>query len=232
VANGQPLTDINNYWPKFAAAHAKNIVPVSQYFKDVANGTLPSVAFIQAGLGSGRDEHPGGQQVMGEGGNDIQLGARYVAEIVNSLMFSPSWKDSVFILSFDEPGSFYDHVSPQPAEIPDSTPVLDLQPKDSVIQPTGGFDRTGFRLPMMVISPFTKKHYVSHTTADNTAIMKLISTRFNVRSLSRRDSSQMDMTEFFDFQNVPWATPPQSPVQPVEGRCNPLNIPQTTSPTP
>jgi phospholipase C len=100
VANGQPLTDINNYWPKFAAAHAKNIVPVSQYFKDVANGTLPSVAFIQAGLGSGRDEHPGGQQVMGEGGNDIQLGARYVAEIVNSLMFSPSWKDSVFILSF------------------------------------------------------------------------------------------------------------------------------------
>lgn len=70
-ANGQPLTDLNNYWPNFAAAHADHIVPIAEYFKDLTNQTLPAVSFIQAGLGSGRDEHPGGQQAEGEGGNDI-----------------------------------------------------------------------------------------------------------------------------------------------------------------
>src|SRR5437588_2345574 len=56
----KPLTDINNFWAAYADQHASNIVPVSQYFDDVKNGTLPSVAFIQTGYLSGQDEHPGG----------------------------------------------------------------------------------------------------------------------------------------------------------------------------
>jgi phospholipase C len=67
---------------------------------------------------------------------------------------------------------------------------------------------TGYRLPLIVISPFTKKNYVSHTVADYTAMLKFIETRFNVPALTKRDAAQMDMTEFFDFENVPWATPP------------------------
>ena len=231
-ANGQPLTDINNYWPKFAAAHTKNIVPVAEYFTDLQNGTLPAVAFVQAGLGSGRDEHPGGQVVEGQGGNDIQLGARYAAEIINALMFSTAWNDSAFILTFDEGGSFYDHVPPAPAVVPDTTKIMDLRATDNVIQPQGNFDRTGFRLPLIVVSPYAKKSYVSHTTADSTAIIKFIETRFGLGSMSRRDASQMNMLEFFDFKNPPWMTAPIPPDQPVQGRCRPANIPQTTTPTP
>jgi phospholipase C len=74
---------------------------------------------------------------------------------------------------------------------------------------------------MMVISPFTKKNYVSHTVADYTAILKLIETRFDLPALTMRDAAQMDMTEFFDFQNVPWATPPSNvPAQVTSGTCN------------
>ena len=74
---------------------------------------------------------------------------------------------------------------------------------------------------MMVISPFTKKNYVSHTVADYTAILKFIETRFNIPSLTKRDAAQMDMTEFFDFQNTPWATPPSNvPTQSTSGACN------------
>jgi phospholipase C len=77
----------------------------------------------------------------------------------------------------------------------------------------------------MVISSFTKKNYVSHTVADYTAILRLIETRFGVNSLTKRDAAQMDMTEFFDFQNVPWATPPQNiPTQSANEPCN-ANLP-------
>jgi hypothetical protein len=48
---------------------------------------------------------------------------------------------------------------------------------------------------------------------DYTAILKLIETRFNLSSLTARDAAQPDMTEFFDFINVPWATPPSPPKQ-------------------
>ena len=92
------------------------------------------------------------------------------------------------------------------------------------------FNYTGFRIPMFVISPFTKKNYVSHTAADYTAILKLIETRFNVPSLTQRDAAQMDMTEFFDFQNVPWATPPSPgsiPTQPTNGICDYQNLQPT-----
>ena len=84
----------------------------------------------------------------------------------------------------------------------------------------GDFDRTGFRLPLLVISPFSKPHYVSHNAADYTAVLKFIETRYNLPSLTKRDAAQIDMTEFFDFAAVPWLTPPTPPVQPTHGTCD------------
>jgi phospholipase C len=90
-----------------------HIVGVDQFLTDVANGTLPAVAYIEPGYNSGLDEHPGVDEDVP--GANIQLGAAYVASLINKLMQSSSWKDSVFILTFDEFGGFYDHVPPQPA---------------------------------------------------------------------------------------------------------------------
>ena len=225
LPNGQPLTDLSQFWPNFARQHAANIVPVSQYLTDLANNNLPQVSYIQAGLASGRDEHPGGQTTRGEGGNDVQQGAQYASSLINALMNSTSWSSSVFILSYDEGGGFYDHVPPQPAVQPDGIKPYDLFPKDSIIQPPADFNQTGFRLPLMVISPFSKRHYVSHTVADNTAILKLIETRFGLPSLTQRDAAQMDMSEFFDFANAPSSNVPVPPAQPVAKECNPTNLP-------
>jgi phospholipase C len=75
------------------------------------------------------------------------------------------------------------------------------------------------RVPLIVISPFTKRHYVSHTTSDYTAILKFIETRFGLSNLSARDAAQMDMTEFFDFSNPPWMTPPAPQVQDTSKPC-------------
>jgi phospholipase C len=228
-ADGTPLTDINNYWPDFAAAHKSNIVPISQFYQDLTYHTLPAVAFIQAGLGSGRDEHPGGQQVAQQRGNDVQKGAFYTWQIISQFMQSTSWNDSVFILSYDEGGSFYDHVPPAKAVKPDGIAPMDLTADDINIKPQATFDHTGFRIPLMVISPFAKQSYVSHTTMDSTAILRLIELRFGVPSLTKRDAAQPSMTEFFDFNNPPWMTPPTPPQQPIDGRCNPTNLPSPAS---
>ena len=55
--------------------------------------------------------------------------------------------------------------------------------------------------------------------ADFTAILKFIEKRYNLPNLTARDAAQIDMTEFFDFVNKPWATPPAPPAQPTDGPC-------------
>jgi phospholipase C len=209
ISSSAPADSLDNYWPTFAKSHAANIVPVSQYLTDVQNGTLPAFAFIEAGYFSGRDEHPGS-------GTNIQAGQQYVASLMNALMASPSWKDSVFILSFDEGGATYDHVVPMNAVQPDGIPPQDLTATD----PPGDFTRTGFRVPLIVASPFTRKGYVSHTAADYTAVLKFVETRWRLSPLTKRDAAQMDMTEFFDFGSAPWKTPPTPPAANVDdSRC-------------
>jgi phospholipase C len=206
--------------------YPQNIAPISQYFTDLQNGTLPQVAQIEPATEAGLDEHPSSADALP---TNIQLGANYVASLINALMQSPSWQDSAFILTFDEYGGLYDHVSPQPTVSPDGIKPVDLKPNDVCNKGTTGpicdFIYTGYRVPLIVVSPYTKKNYVSHTVADSTAILKLIEARFNVPSLTKRDAAQMDMTEFFDFANPPWMTPPIPPVQHTNGACYMNHLP-------
>jgi phospholipase C len=153
---------------------------------------------------------------------------------MNDLMASPNWKDSALIFTYDEPGGFYDHVAPQPATPPDPSTSSTYLPIDlnsaagDICTGTGelgtgtcNFAYTGYRVPLIVVSPFSKKNYVSHTVYDHTAILKLIETRFGLSPLTARDAAQADMsTDFFDFINMPWATPPTTPTQRTDGTCN------------
>lgn len=207
------------YGQTVPSSHPQNIAPISQFFTDLQNGTLPQVVQIEPASDAGLDEHPSDSDTAP---NDIQRGANYVSTLINALMNSSSWKDSAFILTFDEFGGLYDHVSPQPAVSPDGIKPSDLIPGDvctKVTGPTCDFTVTGYRVPLIVISPFAKKHFVSHTVADTTAILKFIETRFNVPSLTKRDAAQMDMTEFFDFANPSFMTPPSPPSQNTGGAC-------------
>ena len=89
----------------------------------------------------------------------------------------------------------------------------------------------GFRVPNIIISPFTRRHYVSHTPMDHTAVIKFVENRFLGSSthLTARDSSQSNLLEFFDFSKVPWATPPAppSPISPASlgyDPCTPTSM--------
>lgn len=199
--------------------YPNNLVPISQYFTDVQNGTLPQVALIEPASDAGLDEHGSDSDQYPI---DIQLGAQYVESLINALMTSSSWKDSAFILTYDEAGGIYDHVPPQPAVSPDGIKPVDLEPGDICTGNTGpncDFVYTGYRVPLIVISPYSRKHYVDHKVADYTAILKLIETRFKLAALTKRDAAQPNMTQFFNFNFPPWMTPPNPPAQTTSGPC-------------
>lgn len=205
--------------------YPQNIAPVSQYFTDLQNGTLPQVAQFEPATDAGFDEHP---TVDDSAPDNVQSGAAYVESLVNALMQSSSWKDSAFILTWDENGGLYDHVPPQPAVSPDGIKPVDLLSGDictTTTGPTCDFVYTGYRIPMMVVSPYTNKNYVSHTVMDATAILKLIETRFNLPAMTKRDAAQPDMTEFFNFSSPPWMTPPTPPAQATNGACYVNHLP-------
>ncbi len=240
TTNGHPNTTLNNFFPTFANAHSANIVPVSQYFTDAANNNLAQVSYIQEQ--DGLDEHPGGNLAGTTTGNDIQYGAALIKKYVDALMASQAWTTSVFFLTFDEGGGFYDHVQPQATVSPDGIPpcendsqnshpgCLETKDQQAINPPLGytgnGFDVTGYRVPLIVISPFANKSYVSHTPMDYTAFLKFIETRFNLSNLTARDAAQPDMQEFFNFQTPPWLAPPTPPAQPTNGICNLTNLPE------
>lgn len=237
-----------------------HIAPVSTYFTDLTNGTLPSFTFIEAGYGN-NDEHPGS-------GQSILAGQAQAANIINSFMASSSWNDSVFFLSYDEGGGPYDHVPPvaghsndftdttlgsiadisQVAVNPDqynpcvpsgatATTHCDLSTTDPGATPgdaaaVNGFAaQLGFRLPNMIISPFTRRHYVGHAPMDHTAVIKFVENRFIGSSahLTARDAAQPNLLDFFDFTKVPWSTPPVPPAPVSAGSfatdpCTPTNF--------
>jgi Phosphoesterase family len=125
--------------------------------------------------------------------------------------------------------------SPSPSPTPSSNPVQDIctsatdsrctfaslthtaPPYDAA----GDFTRYGYRVPLAVISPFTKSGYVSHVTTDYTAWLKFVEKRFNLQPLNARDgwANTSDMSDFFDFKNPPWMTPPQNPPNDNNGAC-------------
>jgi phospholipase C len=212
---------------------------MEDFFSDMANGTLPQVAMIEPPSEQGLDEH--GTDNDASGGEKIQQGEKFAASIINGLMATATsgynyWADTALFFTYDESGGLYDHVSPQPEPSPDGITPVDLGTSGSVCsgfdysteasrQTTCDFTWTGYRIPLIVVSSFAKKNYVSHTVADSTAILKFIETRFGLAPLNARDAAQPDMTEFFDFNNPQWTTPPNGvPSQDLSMPCD-LSVP-------
>ncbi len=193
----------------------ENVRNISEYYNILsspnADQELPQVVFIERASATGYDEHPG---------NNIQKGAVLAENAVNALLNSSAWPDSAFILTWDEGGGLFDHVGPILATPPDDLPPQDLGHGDT----QGLFNVTGFRVPVIVVSPWVKAQTVVHLPTDSTSILKLIETRFNVPALTQRDATTGDMTDptngFFDFTSPEMLQVPALPTQPTNGTCD------------
>lgn len=216
-SNATFLKDFAYFSQPGIAAH---VFPMTQYFADASAGNLPSVSMIEPGLHDGLSEHtsnydPAHPQ-LGEPPINVQVGAQFASKVINAVMQGPSWSDSVVFFAEDEGGGLFDHVPPLSVPNPDGITPRDLVPGDT----PGDFTITGSRVPNIVISPFSKKNFVSHTPMDYTSYLRFIEARWSLPTLTARDAAMPDMTEFFDFTNKPWATPPTPPAQNMSGACD------------
>jgi phospholipase C/uncharacterized cupredoxin-like copper-binding protein len=219
-----------------------HIAPVSQYFSDLSNGSLASFAFIEAGYGR-NDEHPGSEQsvLIGQAQVASVVNAFMSSPEWNNSVFFLSYDEGGG--PYDHvppvPGHSNDFTDTSLGSIPDIATIAvnpdsynpcvpsggkatlhcDLASSDpgahsgDAVAANGFAAQIGFRLPNIVISPFSRRHYVSHIPMDHTAVIKLVENRFIGSSahLTARDAAQPNLLDFFDFSGKPWATPPTPP---------------------
>jgi phospholipase C len=79
---------------------------------------------------------------------------------------------------------------------------------------SGAFDRYGIRVPAVVISPYARRHYVSHRVYDHTSVLRFIETRFDLPALTARDANANPMLRMFKFSRPAFLTPPSLPAAP------------------
>ena len=187
---------------------AGHVVGMPQYFADAAAGKLPQVSFVEPAffgtVEEQSDEHPPANP---------QLGQQFSAKVIDALMRSANWPTSAFFQTWDEHGGSYDHVPPPAAPKPD-----DIAPIRGPGDAPAAFDLYGVRVPVLVVSPWSRPHYVSHVVHDHTSILRTIEIRFGLEALSRRDAAAAPMTEFFDFSHPEYATPPKLPAATIDPR--------------
>jgi phospholipase C len=110
-----------------------------------------------------------------------RTGPSWVASVVNAVGKSAYWNDTAIFVTWDDWGGWYDHVAPQ---IYNSYEL-------------------GFRVPLIVISPYTPRGYVSHTQHEFGSILKFIEEDFGLESLGTTDARADDLADCFDFQQQP-----------------------------
>jgi phospholipase C len=176
------------------ARQATRIHTFSQFLSDVAGGRLKQFTFLDPNYGTTSEENP----------QDIQVGERYIAQVVNALINAKTWKNTVLIINYDEHGGYYDHVPPPPALAPDSIPPI-LTATDV----PGAFDRYGFRVPLIVVSPWARRGYVSRVVQDHTSVLAFIERKWNLPAMTLRDANAQPMTDYFNFRHAAFATPPK-----------------------
>jgi len=182
---------------------------ISDFLKAAAAGTMPQVSFVDPNIGTAdstptnNDQHPP---------SDVQIGSFWMQQIVNAVMTSPQWAHTALFITWDENGGEYDHVPPPAACAPDTTaPIL----AGNDVGTVGDFTRYGFRVPLIVVSPYAKKGYVGHTVYDHTSIVRFIEAKFKVPALSARDANADPLMDLFDFSTPALLTPPTlaSPIE-------------------
>jgi phospholipase C len=150
--------------------------PVADYYADCAAGTLPNIAYVDppfrdggGGDGLSADEHPLG---------DVRLGQAFMSDVVHAFIESPNWERGALFIVYDEWGGFFDHVRPH------SVPDARRNPYDI----NQDFGLMGFRIPAVVFSPYAKRGTVSHLLCGFESVIKLITYRFRLGNLTRRDA--------------------------------------------
>jgi phospholipase C len=137
-------------WANGGASNELN-QSISDFHSDCKNNTLPQVSFITEE--PPYDEHPP---------SNIHTGMNMIKSIIEAVQASAAWSSTAILITYDEGGGFFDHITP--------TPLDAYGP--------------GIRVPMLIVSPYAKKGYVDTTFSEHSSVLKFIEVVFGLPTLA------------------------------------------------
>jgi phospholipase C len=159
------------------------------FLLDARTGELPPVVYIDPSFNN-NDDHPPVHPINGQ---------ELIASVYNALATSPQWKNCLLVITYDEHGGFFDHVSP-----PKTVDDLAAQ----------GFDQLGFRVPTLVAGPYVKQGYVRSVQYEHCSALRELELAFSLEPINQRTVAAHDLSDFIDTDRLArgdWAPPIQIP---------------------
>jgi phospholipase C len=208
-------------FPLGIGRYMQHVHSTDQFFADAAAGTLPSFSVVDPDFQACSEENP----------QDIRKGESFAAEVINAVLNGPGWPYTLLIWCYDEHGGYYDHVPPPPAVEPDDVegrsaigtatllgrllrPVFPrlVEGKENQDQGPLRYDRYGFRVPAVIVSPFARPDYVCTDVLDHTSVLRLVEEKWNLPALTARDAAANTPLDALDFTGTPaFLKPPALP---------------------
>jgi phospholipase C len=194
---------------------------MDEFFADAAGGTLPAFSIVDPDFEAYSEENP----------QDIRKGESFAAEVINAVLHGAGWEHTLLIWVYDEHGGYYDHVPPPPAVPPDDVEgrsvIGSRSPLESLLRPLfprlvaakqnqdqgpHRYDRYGFRVPAVIVSPYARPEYVCTQVLDHTSVLRLVEEKWNLPALTARDAAANTPLDALDLTSEPaFAKPPSLP---------------------
>jgi phospholipase C len=208
-------------FPVGIARYMEHIRGVDDFFAAADAGTLPAFSIVDPDFTSYSEENP----------QDISKGESFAAEVIRRVTHGKGWERTLLIWLYDEHGGYYDHVPPPPAVAPD-----DVEARSVLMQPTllnrilravrpsmvrtaekldrgpKTYDRLGFRVPAVIVSPYARRDCVLSEVLDHTSVLKLVEEKWNLPPLTRRDAAAVSPLAALDLDSpAAFLEPPSLP---------------------
>ncbi len=208
-------------FPIGVGRYTRHVHNIDQFFADADNGTLPAFSIVDPDFHVFSEENP----------QDIRKGESFAAEVINRVMHGPGWAGTLLIWVYDEHGGYYDHVPPPPAVPPDDIEGRSLtgtpnrlqaalrmvfprmvKTADNLDAGPRRYDRYGFRVPAVLVSPYARPDYVCSEVLDHTSVLKLVEQKWNLPPLTARDAAAASPLGALDLTAPPaFLEPPTLP---------------------
>ena len=198
-----PLTALIHFQPLLPKL-TTNVKRMEDFYADVKSGSLPAYSFIEPRMIlDHNDEHPPAplfDHIVLP--SNVLAGEQLIATVYNAIKSSNSptgnnWRNTALLITFDEGGGCYDHVSPGPAPTPD----VGQRPGEEGFM----FDRLGVRVPAVLVSAYTASGTVVDAPLRHTAVARTMHEKWGIDYLTQRDKEAPDLAPFFNL------TKPRSP---------------------
>ena len=196
-------------YPKLWMSDVDHFHDMDRLFDDIRNGRLPAYAFVEPnhgyGPGEGNSQHPGNNTIKGA---SFEAGEALIARIHDALVAEPDvFAETLFLVTYDEHGGFFDHVPPKA-----------VVPPDGIVDDRTGFDFTvsGVRVPAVAISPLIPAGTVDHTFYEHSTIAATVRRQFaaGTAPLTARDAAANDVLD-----HLPLLPDARTGLQPIGRRA-------------